>query len=148
MSGQINLTLGETAFRRLKSDKSLRVMLYCALDSKSTSEQVICFPNMPDSKVDMLRVNGAEIKANLKGLKKKPGTTKPADITDYLHQVPNTTNTIFLVYAQSSQNFQMIVYLVRKFTAAELTEKLKTGNVISKERVLQESKNLIFHMTF
>jgi len=103
---------------------------------------------MPDSKVDMLRVNGAEIKANLKGLKKKPGTTKPADITDYLHQVPNTTNTIFLVYAQSSQNFQMIVYLVRKFTAAELTEKLKTGNVISKERVLQESKNLIFHMTF
>jgi E3 SUMO-protein ligase PIAS1 len=45
-------------------------------------------------------VNGGDIKANLRGLKNKPGSTRPVDITDSLRLRPASYgNNIELTYA-------------------------------------------------
>lgn len=47
-----------------------------------------------------VRVNQDEVKANYKGLKNKPGSTRPADITDLLRTSPaNYRNNISITYA-------------------------------------------------
>lgn len=81
----------------LANDKTYRVMLFCAADN--TTVQDIAFPHQSEFKV-----NGGEIKANLRGLKGKPGTTRPVDITDSLRLKPaNYNNNIEFTYALTSK---------------------------------------------
>ena len=81
---------------RLASDKTVRVMVYCAVESALGSyiKAEIAFPHQVE-----LKVNNDEVKANLRGLKNKPGSTRPADITDLVHRKPKYENTITLTYA-------------------------------------------------
>lgn len=51
-----------------------------------------------------VRVNGTQITANLKGLKKKPGTAPPPDITKYSRTTG--TNRVEMVYVNSQQPVQ------------------------------------------
>lgn len=54
-----------------------------------------------------MRVNGEEIKANYKGLKNKPGSTRPADITDSMRTSPaNYRNTVTITYALTQKASQ------------------------------------------
>ena len=77
-------------------DQSLRVMVLCA--AGNTGVQDIVFPHQSE-----LKVNGGEVKANLRGLKNKPGSTKPADITNYLRlKPPSYPNNIEFTYALTS----------------------------------------------
>lgn len=47
-----------------------------------------------------VRINGDEVRANYKGLKNKPGSTRPADITDFVRLSPaNYRNTLVVTYA-------------------------------------------------
>ena len=47
-----------------------------------------------------VRINQDEVKANYKGLKNKPGSTRPADITDLLRTSPaNYRNHVSITYA-------------------------------------------------
>jgi E3 SUMO-protein ligase PIAS1 len=47
-----------------------------------------------------VRLNGDEVKANYKGLKNKPGSTRPADITDFVRLSPaNYRNNLVVTYA-------------------------------------------------
>jgi hypothetical protein len=47
-----------------------------------------------------VRINGDEVKANYKGLKNKPGSTRPADITDQVRTSPaNYRNNLVVTYA-------------------------------------------------
>ncbi|KAI0406604.1 PINIT domain-containing protein [Xylaria palmicola] len=77
----------------LGNDKSNRVMLFCAADNNSLQD--IAFPHQSE-----IKVNGGDIKANLRGLKGKPGTTRPVDITDLLRLKPiNYNNNVEFTYA-------------------------------------------------
>lgn len=67
----------EPQLHRCANDKSLRVMVFCAGDDRGPQD--IAFPHQAE-----LKVNGGEIKANLRGLKSKPGSTRPVDITSSL----------------------------------------------------------------
>lgn len=138
-----SLILSEAKCQRLVQDNSLRIMLYCAVarDVLSQAEQVITFPHQADPKFDVIRVNREEVRANLKGLKKKPGTTKPADLTSLIRKQAGFNNEVLFTYAQTTQDFYFIVYLVRTVTAKMLAARLQTGKIITKERVLQESKS-------
>lgn len=76
-----------------KDDKALRVMVFCATANYGTQD--IAFPHQSE-----LKVNGDEIKANLRGLKNKPGSTRPADITDLLRlRLPHYVNNVDFTYA-------------------------------------------------
>jgi E3 SUMO-protein ligase PIAS1 len=74
------------------NDPTMRVMVFCAADR--VGMQDIAFPHQAE-----IKVNGGEIKANLRGLKNKPGSTRPVDITDALRLKTQYTNNVDFTYA-------------------------------------------------
>lgn len=91
------LILNEQVCARLKSDPTLRVLLFSALEQPLTRDTPIdiAFPSQIE-----VRLNGEEVKANYKGLKNKPGSTRPADITHLVRTSPaNHRNTLVVTYA-------------------------------------------------
>lgn len=71
-------------------------MVYCAADSglKQYTKSDIAFPHQVE-----LKANLDEVKANLRGLKNRPGTTQPADVTNYMRKKSGYTNNIVMTYA-------------------------------------------------
>lgn len=81
----------------LETDKSLRVMAFCMSDLGM--RQDISFPHQSE-----IKVNGGDVKANLRGLKNKPGSTRPVDLTPYLRLKPPTyPNKIEMTYALTTK---------------------------------------------
>ena len=81
----------------LETDKSLRVMAFCTSDAGM--RQDISFPHQSE-----IKVNGGDVKANLRGLKNKPGSTRPVDLTPYLRLKPPTyPNKIEMTYALTTK---------------------------------------------
>jgi E3 SUMO-protein ligase PIAS1 len=79
-------------------DKTYRVMVFCAGDR--TGPQEIAFPHQSE-----LKVNGGDVKANLRGLKGKPGSTRPVDITSSLRLKASYLNNIEFTYALTTKVF-------------------------------------------
>ncbi|KAJ6145193.1 hypothetical protein N7470_009088 [Penicillium chermesinum] len=124
----------------MEKDPNLRVMIYCAADSGLTpfTKSDISFPHQVE-----LKANLDEVKANLRGLKNRPGTTQPADVTDYLRKKPNYPNKVVMTYAltQKTQKFFVLANLVRRHPVEELVAQLTSRRLISKEQVIREMKN-------
>lgn len=86
-----------TALQQCVSDpSSYRVMIFCASDLSGS--QNIAFPHQSE-----LKVNSDEIKANLRGLKNKPGSTRPVDITKALRLKPSYINNVEFTYALTNR---------------------------------------------
>ena len=74
-------------------------MIFCATEPLSHFAKVdIAFPSQIE-----IKVNGAEVRANLRGLKNRPGSTGPADITDLIRKTPNYENSITVTYALTNK---------------------------------------------
>ncbi|CAO2649352.1 Nn.00g067370.m01.CDS01 [Neocucurbitaria sp. VM-36] len=136
-----SLAPNDAVCTRLKSDPNLRLLLF------SASEQ----PLAPSSRLDItfpsqieVRINGDEVKANYKGLKNKPGSTRPVDITDFVRISPaNHRNNLVVTYALTQkasipEKYNLFVYMVKKFSVGELTQRIKQRNVITRQSVLNE----------
>ncbi|KAH0113049.1 hypothetical protein KCU82_g24112, partial [Aureobasidium melanogenum] len=86
-----------------------------------------------------VKINGDEVRKSFKGLKNKPGTTKPVDITDLIRKVPSYQNIIHVTYALTKERFSLMVNLVKVTSANDLATRLKqTGSRIPKDTVLRE----------
>lgn len=84
---------------RLNGDPSIKAMIYCASEPISPFSQVdIVFPHPIE-----IRVNLDEVKANLRGLKGKPGSTRPADITGFLRKRAGYENSLNVTYALTNK---------------------------------------------
>ncbi|KAH9859874.1 hypothetical protein IAQ61_011656 [Plenodomus lingam] len=125
---------------RLKSDKSLRLLLFSALEQPLApyARLDISFPSQIE-----VRINAQEVKANYKGLKNKPGSTRPADITEFVRITPtNHRNSLVITYAltqkASQQKYNLFIYMVKKFSVEELTRRIKLRNLITRQSVLNE----------
>jgi E3 SUMO-protein ligase PIAS1 len=82
---------------RIPNDPTLRVMVFCA--GEANGKQDIAFPHQSE-----IKVNGGEVKANLRGLKNKPGSTLPVDITDELRlKIAGYQNNIEMTYALTTK---------------------------------------------
>lgn len=82
---------------KVANDPSLKIMLFCA--SEGNGKQDIAFPHQSE-----IKVNGGDVKANLRGLKNKPGSTRPADITKELRlKVAQYQNTVEMTYALTTK---------------------------------------------
>jgi hypothetical protein len=82
---------------RMKQDPSLRLLLFANVDQPLSAYSLhdVTFPSQLE-----VRVNNDEVRANFKGLKNKPGSTRPADITDYVRKTPpNYRNQLQITYA-------------------------------------------------
>lgn len=96
----LRVSLDSSTAKELQENPNLRVMVYCAADSglKSFTASDIAFPHQVE-----LKVNEDDVKANLRGLKNRPGTTQPADITNKLRKKPNYPNHIVMTYALTTK---------------------------------------------
>lgn len=82
----------------IQDDSKLRIMVFCAGEA-GNAPQDVSFPNQSE-----VKVNGGEIKANLRGLKNKPGSTRPVDITNALRLRPPTyQNNVEMTYALTTK---------------------------------------------
>ena len=75
-------------------------MLFCAAESMHSPFQRvdIAFPYQVE-----IKVNQDEVKANLRGLKNKPGSTRPADITPFLRKRAGYDNHLQVTYALTTK---------------------------------------------
>ncbi|CAL3965913.1 hypothetical protein PZA11_002731 [Diplocarpon coronariae] len=120
---------------RVSTDNNLRVMVFCAGDS--SGRQDISFPHQSE-----IKVNGGEIKANLRGLKNKPGSTRPVDITKDLRLNLNAySNSVEMTYALTKQKYFLVIYLVRTIPVTDLVEKLEKGRRITEQSVLEDMRS-------
>ncbi|KAM3507208.1 hypothetical protein MY11210_007244 [Beauveria gryllotalpidicola] len=131
----INLHISATTYPEVQqclADTSHKVLLFCA--GEAIGSQDIEFPHQSE-----IRVNGSEVKANLRGLKNKPGSTRPVDITDALRlKPPNYLNTIDFTYALTTKKFYIIANLCQVYSVAELVQGISTGRRIPKDSVITE----------
>ena len=110
-------------------------------------------------------MNGVQITANLKGLKKKPGTAPPPDITK-LVKLNGHQNRVEMVYVNSqqpvhkvcgrclsslvltsehTQKFYLVVQLVEVSSVEAIVERIRKGKFRSREEVLITSGFLHHH---
>jgi E3 SUMO-protein ligase PIAS1 len=83
---------------KMAYDKSLRVMVFCTSDQQANPRDV-SFPYQSE-----ILVNGGVIRANPRGLKGKPGSTRPVDITEMLRMNPvKYANKVELIYARTDK---------------------------------------------
>ncbi|RYP62632.1 hypothetical protein DL769_007238 [Monosporascus sp. CRB-8-3] len=116
---------------RCANNKSMRVMLFCAGDNQGVQD--IAFPHQSE-----IKVNGGEIKANLRGLKGKPGSTRPVDITDSLRlKQYNYMNNVEFTYALTTKKFYLGLYVCKAIPVEDLVGKIR-GKKIAKNSVIQE----------
>ncbi|KAG9242409.1 PINIT domain-containing protein [Calycina marina] len=118
-------------------DKSMRVMLFCS--PEPSGRQDVAFPHQSE-----IKVNGGEVKANLRGLKNKPGSTRPVDVTSHLRlqqHLPHYENKISMTYALTTKKFYLLVYLVKVVEVEELAKRLETGKRIPMETVIADMIN-------
>ncbi|EDN93159.1 hypothetical protein SS1G_09024 [Sclerotinia sclerotiorum 1980 UF-70] len=130
---------------RVMNDPTLKVMVFCA--GEGNGRQDIAFPHQSE-----IKVNTGEIKANLRGLKNKPGSTRPVDITKELRlKVPGYQNTVEMTYALTtkaglngafvaSEKFYLAIYVVRLVPVKELVKILEVGKKITKESVVNDKQ--------
>ncbi|MCJ1227734.1 SUMO ligase siz1 [Toensbergia leucococca] len=120
---------------RMQRESSTRAMIYCASDMAAAFSKVdVAFPHQVE-----IRVNLDEVKANLRGLKNKPGSTRPADITDMLRKRAGYDNPMTVTFESSfSLRFFLVVNLVKRHPVDELVAKLKSGKTISRDQVIRE----------
>lgn len=126
-------TQDHAALQQCANDpKAMRVMAFCAAGNQGIQE--ICFPYQSE-----LKVNGGEVKANLRGLKNKPGSTRPVDLTPHLRLKPSTyNNNVELTYALTSKKYYFGVYVCKVTAIDELVEQIKKSKRIAKASVIQE----------
>ncbi|KAI7363258.1 hypothetical protein KC354_g6633 [Hortaea werneckii] len=120
---------------RIAND-GMRLLLYCGVTASMNPYQTVdvAFPNQIE-----VKVNGDDVKANFKGLKNKPGSTKPADLTDRFRTRPvGYDNQITLTYALTTKRYSYMIYLVRHIKSNTLAERIKQQSVIPKQRVIDE----------
>ncbi|KAF2866504.1 PINIT domain-containing protein [Massariosphaeria phaeospora] len=136
-----NLILSSETCARLKSDPTLRLLLFSALDQPLApfSRLDVTFPSQIE-----VRLNGEEVKANYKGLKNKPGSTRPADITPFVRLNPaNYRNNLLITYAltqkaSQKEKYNVFVYMVKKSSVEDLAKRIEKRNIITKQSVLNE----------
>jgi E3 SUMO-protein ligase PIAS1 len=90
----VNLT--DDVTEQLQQDRNFRVMVFCTADNNLSpfAQSEIAFPHQVE-----LKCNLDEVKANLRGLKNKPGSTRPADITPFIRKKVGYLNEVQMTYA-------------------------------------------------
>lgn len=137
-TARLTVTLGQQVADQLESDSTYRIMVFCAGEvfPSFSRESEIAFPHNVE-----LKCNSDEVKVNLRGLKNRPGSTKPADITDFLRKKPpNYPNIVEMIYALTSKKFYLVVNMAQKKSIDSMVSEIRRGRTISKEQVLREMR--------
>lgn len=135
----IRFQLDQKDFEALTANKNVRLYLLCGavnvLGTRGT--ETIQFPSPNE-----LQMNGQVVKANLKGIKNKKGTTKPADITEYLTK-NNSMNIFQFIYAFTTTEYLLYIYMVKVIPPEDILNKIVKQPKILKAATLFYLKQTI-----
>lgn len=134
---RVQFVLNEQDHNLLKSSSKCKLFLLCgAFDkSKPSTDALIEFPQPLE-----IHFNGTLVKDNVKGLKNKPGTARPANLTPYI-AAPNRTNNLDMVYAFSKTDYLIFCYLVEEVSPEKLLQRILANPHIGKQKTLDEFQN-------
>ncbi|KAI5966324.1 SIZ1 [Candida pseudojiufengensis] len=106
--------LTEEENAELKKDPSIKLYLLCGKQSnrkgiiqRSSTDVQVEYPSQVD-----VWVNGERVTQSFKGLKNRPGTGSPVNLTNLVLRHPKS-NRIQFVYEKTTENFYIYLYLVR-----------------------------------
>ncbi|CAR24742.1 SUMO ligase SIZ1 [Lachancea thermotolerans CBS 6340] len=89
-----------------------------------------------------IRFNDVQVKDNVRGLKNKPGTAKPADLTPYLRP-SGSENVLQLIYAFTKSDYLMYCYLVEVISPEKILQEVLRHPKIVKPATLQYLKETL-----
>jgi E3 SUMO-protein ligase PIAS1 len=119
-----------------------RLVLFCTMtDRIHFNNCVVEFPTHAE-----IRCNGSIVTANLRGIKNKPGTINPPDLTQHAILMAGVTNKIDVTFAESKVAYSVLIYLVEKHTVAELVDKIKKKGFIAKDLTLNRSSSFLMEL--
>ncbi|GAV54017.1 hypothetical protein ZYGR_0AK05190 [Zygosaccharomyces rouxii] len=129
----------------LESDEKYKVYLFCGMvDSQKGFQcnQPIQFPHPNE-----IRVNSVQVRDNVRGLKNKLGTAKPADLTPYLRP-PTQQNILEVIYAFTKSEYFIYGYIMEQVSPEELLQEvlrhpkiLKAATLHYIEKTLNEEED-------
>ncbi|KAF9939293.1 SUMO ligase siz1 [Mortierella alpina] len=116
-----------------QGDPEFQVMVFCGwADGPSSSQTLMEFPHVCE-----IKVNGKVLEANLRGMKNKPGTVSPANITKLCKLEPADYNKVEFIYANSTKRYYASMHLVKKISVESIVTEIERGKFLSKEKMLQ-----------
>lgn len=86
-----------------------------------------------------MSINGKPYTESLRGLKNKPGTTRPADITKYTNKT--ATNTIEVHVSDPADLFMMRLYLASPISVDDIVKQVMGRSKIKKQDTVNHIKN-------
>ncbi|KIW21830.1 uncharacterized protein PV07_12746, partial [Cladophialophora immunda] len=99
-TARLMVLLSQDTIDKLIKDPSHRVMVFCASENTGACMREpsdVAFPDHVE-----LKCNGMKVEANLRGLKSRPGSTRPADITNSITLTP-CPQTVEMTYAGTTK---------------------------------------------
>ncbi|KAI9284974.1 PINIT domain-containing protein [Umbelopsis sp. AD052] len=136
VSMDIQLTDAQRAALRGPKDESGQVTqlrFFCTAADSFNSKLPALMEYPP---ICELKVNGQIVGGSLRGLKNKPGTVNPPNITP-LVQLSQARNHVELVYANTQKRYAAAVMIVKARSVESIVEQIKSTRYVTKEDVLQ-----------
>ncbi|KAJ2928950.1 hypothetical protein H1R20_g8133, partial [Candolleomyces eurysporus] len=145
----LTFTLTSDQITKLKQENSnYQLRLFCTSSVFYTPSTPLPFRhNLAPCPVEFpptceVRVNNTQLSANLKGLKKKPGTAPPPDLGKLARCTPQP-NRVEMVYVNSTQpvqskKFYLVVMLVQAISVDKLVENLNANARLSNHEIKQK----------
>lgn len=115
----------------------MKVFLVCAevdLNAASTPSAAIEYPTPLE-----IHANGVQLRENVKGIKGKPGTARPANITKFINRTP-ATNVVEMVYAANAKYFLMYCYIAETRLSDEIALEVMKNRHIHLVSTIDEIK--------
>ncbi|KAF9110142.1 SUMO ligase siz1 [Mortierella sp. AM989] len=118
---------------QLRKDLDYQIMVFCGwADGPSNTQVLMEFPHVCE-----IKVNGRVLEANLRGMKNKPGTVAPANITRLCRMEVGDFNKVEFIYANSTKRYYASVHVVKKISVNSIVSEIERGKFLSKEKMLQ-----------
>ncbi|ODV96773.1 hypothetical protein PACTADRAFT_32271 [Pachysolen tannophilus NRRL Y-2460] len=131
---RLQFVLNESEANLLASGKQYQLLLLCGEyeAGSPTTEAFVQFPQPLE-----IHFNDVLLKDNVKGIKNKPGTARPANLTPYLKQPPYS-NRLDIIYAFAKTDFLFFCYIVEMIPPEKVLLSIINQPHIVKEATLSE----------
>lgn len=140
-NAEFKFVLGMEDLSALRSNpETVRIYLLCGellVRSISTSNAQIDYPTPVE-----VRANGTVITQSFKGIKGKPGTAKPVDLTSHI-KLTQAQNKVSILYYNTTEHYLAYIYIVQTVSCETLIQEIEFRAHIHHDDTIQKIKSEI-----